>query len=239
MFKWLNKCIKDANDLDKLTEEVKKIENKNNYKIKENGDIGIRAEIRSVADYCFKYISDMVIPKDDIVSHTENIIVFKDYRDYYNFKFPYIGYVFNSGIPCMSIENKKNFVKYRETRLNTYKYFEEEKCWKSTNTNVIGTEMVYEKTPLEVFNDNKSKYKLIETEVELNEYLTSTLDCDTWCRKKLYDKMKELGLGDGFINQFADLIGNDLDKYYAMIDLANEVTDKDTLMYLYTYKFSK
>jgi hypothetical protein len=67
--------------------------------------------------------------------------------------------------------------------------------------------------------------------------MSSTLDCNTWCRKKVYNKIKELGLGDGFINQFADLIGNDLDKYHAMIDLANEVTDKDTLMYLYTYKF--
>ena len=51
--------------------------------------------------------------------------------------------------------------------------------------------------------------------------------------------MKELGLCDGFINNFADLIGNDLNKYHAMIDLASEVKDRDTLMYLYTYKFRK
>ena len=236
MFNWFKEKDKK--------EEVKEIKivnnnNKNNYEIKENGDIKIKAEVRSVINYWFTYKDDIVIPKDDIVSHTKNIIVFKYYRDYCNFESTYMGYVFDGGIPCKSIENKENFIKYKETQLKTYEYFKEYKCWKLTSTNVIGTETVFEKTPLEVFNDNKSKYKLIETEEELNDYIKSTLDCNTWCRKKLYDKMKELGLGDGFINQFADLIGNNLDKYYAMIDLANEVTDKDTLMYLYAYKFGK
>lgn len=239
MCKWFNK-----NKDEKEVREVKIVDgntnNGNNYETKENGDIKIKVEVNSVVNYWFKYKDDMVIPKDDIVSHTENIIVFKDYRDYYNFESSYMGYNFYGGNPCMSIENKESFIKYKETQLKTYEYFKEEKCWKLTSTNVVGAEIVYKKTPLEVFNYNESKkYKLIETEEELYDYIKSTLDCDTWCRKKLYDKMKELGLGDGFINQFADLVGNDLNKYHAMIDLANEVTDKDTLMYLYTYKFSK
>lgn len=233
MFNWFK------NNDEKEVKEVKVISDENNYKTKENGDIKIRAEVNSIIDYYITYKSDVVIPKDDIVSHTKNIIVFKDYRNYYNFESSYMGYVFDGGTPYKSIENKENFIKFKETQLKTYEYFKEGKCWKLTNTDIVGTEIAYEKTPLEVFNDNESKYKLIETEEELNEYLTSMLDCYTWCRMKLYNKMKEFGLGDGFINQFADLIGNDLDKYYAMIDLANEVTDKDTLMYLYTYKFSK
>lgn len=232
MFNWFkNKDEEEA-------KEVKVVFNKNNYEKTENGDIKIRVE------WNFNYWIDMEIPKDDIVSHAEKIIVFKDYRNYYNFESSYYynfesGRIFYNEIPCKSIENKKNLIKYKETQLKTYEYFKEDKCWKLTSTNVVGTEIAYEKTPLEVFNDNESKYKLIETEEEFNEYLSSDLDCDTWCRKKLYGKMKDLGLGDGFINQFADLVGNDLDKYHGMIDLAGEVTDKDTLMYLYTYKFSK
>lgn len=238
MFNWFKNKVKEEE------KEVKVVFNKNNYETTENGDIKIRVEFN------FNYWIDMVIPKDDIVSHTEKIIVFKDYRNYYNFESSYyyncesgrILYneiLFYNEISCKSIENKKNVIEYKETQLKTYEYFKEDKCWKLTSTNVVGTEIASEKTPLEVFNDNESKYKLIETKEELNEYLSSDLDCDTWCRKKLYDKMKELGLGDGFINQFADLVGNDLDKYHGMIDLAGEVTDKDTLMYLYTYKFIK
>ena len=235
MFKWFKNKYEEEVEIKKF--EI--VNNNNNYETEENGDIKIKAEKCNIVNYWVIYKADMVIPKDDIVSHTESVIVFKDYRNYYNFESSYMGYIFDGGIPCKSIENKENFVKYKEIQLKTYEYSKEEKCWKLTNTDVIGTEVVYEKTPLEVFNDNEYKYKLIETVEEFNDYLSSTLNCDTWCRKKLYDKMKRLGLGDGFINQFADLVGNDLNKYHAMIDLANEVTDKDTLMYLYTYKFGK
>ena len=235
MFNWFK------NQDEEEAKEVKVVFNKNNYETKENGDIKIRVECG------FNCWTDRAISKDDIVFHTEKIIVFKDYRDYYNFESrnyysfesSYMRRIFYNETTCTSIENKKNLIKYKETQLKTYEYFKEDNCWKLTSTNVVGTEIAYEKTPLEVFNDNGSKYKLIETEEEFNEYLSSDLDCDTWCRKKLYGKMKDLGLGDGFINQFADLVGNDLDKYHAMIDLAGEVTDKDTLMYLYTYKFGK
>ena len=51
--------------------------------------------------------------------------------------------------------------------------------------------------------------------------------------------MKELNLGNGFITDFADLIGNDRDKYHTMVDLASEVKDLDILMYLLVYKFGK
>lgn len=232
MFKWFKN--KNENNW----ENIKETNTKNNYTTLENGDIKIKAEKKGIIHSWYEYIDNMVIPKDNIVSHMENNIVFKDYKSYYNFKSSYMGYTFIDGDACKSIENKENFIKYKETQLKTYEYFDKYKCWKLTNTNVVKTEVVYEKTPLEIFKEKyKSKYKLIETEEEFNEYMSSTLDCDTWCRKKLYDKMKELGLGDGFINQFADLVGNNLDKYHAMIDLSGEVTDKDTLMYLYTYKF--
>lgn len=233
MFKWLK------NKDEKEVEKIKIIDNKNNYKVKDNGDIEIKAEKNNIIHTWYKYIGHTVIPKDDIVSHTESSIVFKDYRYYHNFESTYGEYVFG-GNAYESIENKENYIKYKETQLKTYECYKKDECWKLTNTDVIGTETIYEKTPLEAFKESfESKYKLIETEDEFNDYMSSPLDCNTWCRKKLYNKMKELGLGDGFINQFADLIGNDLNKYHAMIDLANEVDDRDTLMYLYTYKFGK
>lgn len=233
MFKWLNR--KKDNEIKKTDEIVAdKAEIRDNYKIEKDGNIKIRAEIRPIS-WCGVYKSNITIKESSIISHTNNSIVFKDYRNYFNFKSDFYFEVVHE-----SIENKKNLIEYKDTQIKTYEYFKKDECWKHTKTDVVGTEIVSERTPLEIFNKNfKSKYRLIETEDELNEYLSSSLDCDTWCRKKLYDKMKELGLGDGFINQFADLIGNDLNKYHAMIELANEVTDKDTLMYLYTYKFSK
>lgn len=216
-------------------EKTKETKIANNYEVKDNGDIKIRAEKQNTIGCFYSYKTDLVISKSDIISHTENSIVFKDYRHYFNFESEYFNYVVYK-----SIENKDNLIEYKETQIKTYEYFKEDKCWRHTKTDIVGTEKVSERTPIEIFKKEfESKYCLIETEGELNEYLSSTLDCNTWCRMKLYNKMKELGLGDGFINSFADLVGNDLKKYHAMIDLANEVTDKDTLMYLYTYKFSK
>lgn len=235
MFKWLSKNKNDADDISILTKEVEKFNNAKNYKIKENGDIEIKAEKPSTIGWFYAYKTDIVIPKSSIVSHTENSIVFKYYRYYFNFESEYFNYS-----AYKSIENKENLIKYKETQIKTYEYFREDECWKHTKTDIVGTEKVSERTPIEIFEkEYKSKYCLIESEDELNEYLSSTLDCNTWCRMKLYNKMKELGLGDGFINSFADLVGNDLNKYHAMIDLASEVSDKDTLMYLYTYKFGK
>ena len=236
MFKWFCKNKNESNEAEiKRAEEVNKVKNIDNYKTEENGDIRISVEKESSIGFYHTYIGNIVIPSSSIISHIENNIVFKDYNTYFNFESEYGFY-----LEIKSIENKENLIQYKDTRINTYKYFKEDKCWKRTRTDTVGTEIVFEKTPLEIFEKNfKFKYKLIETKEEFNEYIMSTLDCDTWCRKKLYDKMKELGLGEGFINQFADLVGNDLDKYHAMIDLANEVCDKDTLMYLYTYKFGK
>lgn len=238
MFKWFCKNKNESNESEvKKTEEVNKVKKTNNYKTEENGDIEIKIEKDSTIGWK-TYTDSFVIPKSSIVSHTENNIVLKDYRYYYNLNTYCWGEYYKAH--NKSINNKQNFIKYKETQLKTYEYSKEDKCWKLTHEDTIATEIEYEKTPLEIFREEyKSKYKLIETEDEFNEYMASALDCDTWCRKKLYDKMKELGLGDGFINQFADLVGNDLDKYHAMIDLANEVFDTDTLMYLYTYKFGK
>ena len=83
------------------------------------------------------------------------------------------------------------------------------------------------------------EYKLIESKLEFKEYMESSLSCDDWCRLKLIKKMKEIGLGNGFINAFSNLIGNDLTKYHQMIDLADECDDKDILMYMFTYKFGE
>lgn len=145
---------------------------------------------------------------------------------------------------CMedAIETKRDQVELENYVEMTCEYDQVWEYWDVVSKRIIETKEVSKKTPVEIFAEMRKNgwgWKLIETEDEFNEYLASTLDCNTWCRRKLYNKMKELGLGDGFINEFADLIGNDLNKYYAMIDLASEVSDKDTLMYLYTYKFGK
>lgn len=207
---------------------------KNNYKINDDGDITIK--VQKDAWLCgTESTKDISIKKSFIVSHTENSIVFQSYKHCLNSA---TRYIYDNDDYHSSIENKEDLIEYKDIENHTYKYSEKDKCWKRIKIDVVGTEAVFSKTPLVVFLEEfNSKYKLIETVDEFNDYLSSSLDCNTWCRKKLYNKMKELGLGDGFINQFADLVGNDLDKYYAMIDLANEVSDKDTLMYLYTYKF--
>ena len=222
MFEWFNKYIKE-------TEELKETKEANNYKTDDDGNIKIYAQLNE-----FWCASNLSISEESIISHTKEEIIFKDYECHYNHEV--------SGLPIrrLAIEKKENLIEYKETVIKTLKYDSFFKECGIAKRDVIGKEVTSEKTPLEVFKEDfDSKHKLIETEEEFNEYMSSTLDCDTWSRKKLYNKMKELGLGDGFINQFADLIGNDLDKYHAMIDLANEVSDKDTLMYLYTYKFKQ
>lgn len=209
----------------------------NNYKIEDNDYIKIEVQKDTWLSGTSR-IKDISIDRSLIVSHTENSIAFKSYKNYFNFE-PRIVYgICYDDNESDSIERKENLVQYKEEQIHTYEYSKEEKYWKFAKKEITGAEIISQETPLEIFvNQWNCKYKLIETIDEFNEYMASALDCNTWCRKKLYDKMKELGLGDGFINQFADLVGNDLDKYYAMIDLANEVSDKDTLMYLYTYKF--
>jgi hypothetical protein len=230
MFSWFWFC-KDKNKL-KETKEVKEVK-ADNYNEDDNGNIVINATWGNC------YAPSFPISKESIISHTEESIVFKDYVVTYNHQVTW-GYNNFYVDYTQTMENKENFIEYKETQIKTFKYHSDFEQWSLARSEIIGTEVISERTPLDVFEKEfKSKYKLIETVDEFNNYLSSTLDCDTWCRKKLYDKMKELGLGDGFINQFADLVGNDLNKYHAMIDLANEVSDKDTLMYLYTYKFSK
>ena len=225
MFDWL---FKDKNELNE-TKEIQKLK-ADNYRV-DDGNIIINA-------YCEGfYYYNYSISKESIISQTEDRIVFKDYINTYNNVIT-LGYGNRYADYGQAIENKEKLIEYKETQIKTFTYYQSEKRWYLSATEIVGREVTYEKTLLDIFEkEYKSKYKLIETEDEFNDYLSSALDCDTWCRKKLYNKMKELGLGDGFINQFADLIGNNLDKYYAMIDLANESSDKDTLMYLYTYKF--
>lgn len=140
--------------------------------------------------------------------------------------------------PLYAIEEKVNCDVFKITDEILYYKFEAIDEWRRSEHKNISKELISTKTPLENFKEMET-YKLIETEEEFKEYLESKLNADDWCRKKLVTKMKELQLGSGFINAFADLIGNHLEKYHQMIDLASEVGDKDVLMYLYTYKFGE
>lgn len=242
MFGWFKKNknikIEQLNETENV-EKLKEIKIANNYEVKDNGNISIRFECYPHNSYGYiRY--DRSIPKTSIMFHTKDKIVCKDYEYYYNHQNPYYVGVTPYADVCNVIEYKESLIKYKETQIQTLEYYPEEKLWKVVNVDRVSKEVVSEEAPLEVFRSSfEGEYKLIETEDEFNDYLSSALDCDTWCRMKLYNKMKELGLGDGFINSFADLVGGNLDKYHAMIDLAGEVADKDTLMYLYTYKFSK
>lgn len=233
MFKWFNGNKNESKE-SKETKEIKP----DNYNIDDNGNI----KVSIIAPNAF-YCSNFLIPKESIISHSEKIIVFYDYVNWYNHqtKFGYDAWGDRFFINYnQTMENKEEFIKYKETQIKTFERPSGSGIWTFMKKETVNNEIVSKRTPLEVFVEEfNCKYKLIETVDEFNNYLSSALDCDTWCRKKLYDKMKELGLGDGFINSFADLVGNDLDKYHTMIDLANEVLDKDTLMYLYTYKFRK
>lgn len=83
---------------------------------------------------------------------------------------------------------------------------------------------------------NLGHYKLIETEKELIDYLRSGISCDDWCTIKLYSRMKALGLGEAFINEFGEMI-NDLNKYHTMINLAKECKSKDLLMFMLIKRF--
>lgn len=109
--------------------------------------------------------------------------------------------------------------------------------WRMRTFKIISNKLLGISTPLDLFKE-KGFYKLIENETEFNEYMSSDVSCNDWCRIKLVKKMKEMGLGVGFINAFADLIGNDLERYKIMIELANECKDKDILMYMLTQKFN-
>lgn len=241
MFKWFRRNKIESEPEDEV-EKPMQVKNTDNYTITKDGNIEVKTKILcEISFYGNGYcIGKKTIPKSSIISCTKNNIVFKDYRYYYNFESKYYYFGTDLNNCSKSIENKENFIRYKETQIKTYKYCNEGEYWGESKVDIVGTEVISERTPLEIFKEEfNSKYGLIETEEEFNEYLSSTLDCNTWCRMKLYNKMRELGLGDGFINSFADLVGNDLEKYHAMIDLANEVTDKDTLMYLYTYKFKQ
>ena len=244
MFNWLNSWFnKNKNTANEdfaepeEIEKVKPVKKTNNYDMEDNGDIRLRFKHYTHNGFgSVKY--DRLIPKESIMSHAKNNIVCKCCEYFYNYEYPkYVGTGAHPDIN-RAIECKKALIEYKETQIQTLEYCPEEKFWEAVNIDSVEREVVGEKTPLELFIESyEGKYKLIETEDEFNDYLHSTLNCDTWCRMKLYNKMKELGFGIAFIESFADLIGNDLRKYHAMIGLASEVTDRDTLMYLYTYKF--
>lgn len=232
MFKWFKRNQNQNKTEANPTESVKK--SKPNYEELEDGSKVI------VVDYSdIHYYGTMPITfsKDSIIFHTEDTIIVKDYAHCVNFKTRSQWGNFEVDSPKLAIDKKENFVTYKYTYLKTYVYDSVHESWRLINKELVSKEIESEKTPKEIFQENKCKYKLIEGEEEFDEYLESKLDADTWSRKKLYNKMREFGLGNGFIEEFSDLIGNDLKKYHTMINLASEVSDPDTLMYLYVYKF--
>lgn len=235
MFKWFkrNQNQNQNKTIEDLVEE--KFKNNTNYHELEDGSIRIKYEYDSYDSFT----TFMEIPKDSIVSHTEDTIIVKDYRNCFNLNVRAKWGNFEISCPELAIDKKENFITYKQTYFKTYVYDSKHKFWKFVNKEFVSKEIESEKTPREIFEENECKYKLIEGEEEFDEYLKSKLDADTWSRKKLYNKMRELGLGNGFIEEFSDLIGNDLKKYHTMINLASEVSDPDTLMYLYVYKFKK
>lgn len=191
------------------------------------------------ARFLDRRVETLCVSKNNLLSLDDKKVVYKDFVNshYINWK--------NS----KEIESKSKLYKIYNHEYVRSASFEEvhyDAGWDYNNLWIIYDSVLVEKHLIEELSIQEyfkryydSKYKLIETEDELNEYLESKLSCNDWCRLKLVKKMKEIGLGNGFINGFADLIGNDLEKYHQMIDLANECKDKDILMYLFTYKFGK
>lgn len=234
MFKWFKRNQNQNKTEANLTEDVKK--NKPNYEELEDGS---KVFVIGYNDTHYYGTMPTTFSKDSIISHTEDTLIVKDYVHCGNFKTRSQWGNFEVDCPKLAIDKKENFITYKYTYLKTYVYNSVHEFWKLVNKELVSKEIESEKTPKEIFEENKCKYKLIEGEEEFDEYLESKLDADTWSRKKLYNKMRELGLGNGFIEEFSDLIGNDLKKYHTMINLASEVSDSDTLMYLYVYKFKK
>jgi len=99
-------------------------------------------------------------------------------------------------------------------------------------------ELVKILTYKEVFRE-LGHVKLIETEAELDNYYNSSLNINDWCRLKLVKKMKEIGLDDGFIYEFGDMIGTDIDKYKSLTNIAKECRNIDLLKYMLIYKYGK
>lgn len=78
----------------------------------------------------------------------------------------------------------------------------------------------------------------IENEEELDVYYNSKFNYEEWVFNKISNKMKEYGLGDVFIKSFSNRIDT-LEKYNEMIDLANEIEDKNLFMSLFVEKFKE
>lgn len=220
-------------------EEVKtEPSEKLNYTVLKNGDIQITCKNYDNDSLRGYHLSCINIKKEDILELNNNMIKCIMYEDkcnehtraYWNGETPIVTYSL--------IEDKVDHIEWKQKSINTYSHLND--YWYLRSSKLV-EKFDQQTTPIQELFAKKwhSKYKLIESEEELNNYLQSKLSCDDWCRLKLVTKMKELNLGMGFITAFADLIGNDLDKYHTMIDLASEVKDKDILMYLFVYKFGK
>lgn len=216
--------------------------NKINHFLSED-DEKISIQVKSSTNFNKYHVGVVTILKSDIIELSkETIKCYEVLRNENFIESSFDGYSLKLYSNLRhAIENKQDYIKSENKYIVTYGYEKNEIYWeKNAYREKIESKIVKKMTPKEVFTKVcESKYKLIETEEELDSYLNSKLSCDDWCRLKLYTKMRELGFGNGFIDSFADLIGNDLNKYHQMIDLASETNDRDTLMYLYTYKFGK
>lgn len=86
--------------------------------------------------------------------------------------------------------------------------------------------------------DNIYPIGFIENEEDLDNYYNSQFLYEDWKSEKISNKMKEYGLGDVFIKSFSNRIDT-LEKYNEMIDLANEIEDKNLFMSLFVEKFKE
>lgn len=179
-----------------------------------------------VLDNFYNIVEDKTFKKSGIVSQTEDTFV---YKEVYESCWPLKGSAFFEKKP-VTVTKKAEYKTYKFNRKKEYWVYESEEQ-KVEDTFVLSLE--------EIFDEFNSEFCLLESKEELLDYLNSKFDLPTWGRLKVVRKMKELGLGMGFITHFAELIGTDLDKYRAMVDLAEEIEDKDLLMYLYVNKFGK
>lgn len=133
-----------------------------------------------------------------------------------------------------AIFDKTDYIERQEDYIHCY--YNENGKYVYSDKYCIGTKIVKTLTSLECFKE-LGTIGLIEKEEECIEYLNSKLSFYDWCNKKLFNKMKELQLGNGFIGTFSDLIGTDLERYKAMCDLAKECESNDLLMFLFVKKF--
>lgn len=98
-------------------------------------------------------------------------------------------------------------------------------------TSKIQTEhnLIRSSTPLEEFHEKGSKYRLIDSEEEFQEYLDYPYDISLFCDLKLYRTLKGFGLDGDEIQKKARVVGHDLLKYNKLLAIMDESKDNREL----------